>query len=129
MRSLRHVPPLRTLYKRASLADVAEVLGEVIRTGYLVMPEFPVLIGDIGGTNARFALVEEKGAGPRLLSREATARHPDPSSAIRAALAKGGGPAPRSAIVAIAGRIDGPEVRLTNARWVVAGARIGADFG
>jgi glucokinase len=93
------------------------------------MFEFPVLVGDIGGTNARFALVEAKGAAPRLLSHEATAGHPDPSSAVRAALAKGGGPAPRSAILAIAGRVDGPEVQLTNAHWVIAGARLGADFG
>lgn len=98
------------------------------------MFEFPVLVGDIGGTNARFALVEAKGAGPRPLSHEATADHPDPSSAVRAALAKGGtkggaGPAPRSAILAIAGRVDGPRVQLTNAHWVIEGARIGADFG
>ncbi|MGU3538395.1 glucokinase [Methylobacterium sp. A54F] len=92
------------------------------------MFEFPVLVGDIGGTNARFALVEAKGAKPRVLSHEPTAGHPDPSSAIRASLAKGGGPAPRSAILAIAGRVDGPEVQLTNAHWVIAGARLGADF-
>ncbi|AWN42662.1 glucokinase [Methylobacterium durans] len=94
------------------------------------MFEFPVLVGDIGGTNARFALVEAKGAAPRVLSHEATAGHPDPSSAIRAALAKGGeAPAPRSAILAIAGRVDGPAVQLTNAHWVIAGERIARDFG
>lgn len=94
------------------------------------MFEFPVLVGDVGGTNARFALVEREGAAPRLLSHEATAQHPDPSSAIRAALAKGGeGAAPRTAILAIAGRVDGPKVQLTNAHWVIEGARIGADFG
>ncbi len=37
------------------------------------MFEFPVLIGDIGGTNARFGLVERKGDKPRTLSHEATA--------------------------------------------------------
>jgi glucokinase len=58
------------------------------------MFEFPVLIGDIGGTNARFGLIPEKGAEPRLLSHEATADHPDPSHAIRAALAKGGDAVP-----------------------------------
>ncbi len=92
---------------------------------------FPVLVGDIGGTNARFALVDSKGAAPRLLSHEETAGHPDPSSAIRAALAKegrGGGQPPRSAILAIAGRVDGPKVQLTNAHWVIEGAKIGADF-
>lgn len=95
------------------------------------MFEFPVLVGDIGGTNARFGLVTEKGTEPRLLSHEETAGHPDPSSAIRAALARNreSGPPPRSAILAIAGRVDGPTVQLTNAHWVIDGARIAADFG
>lgn len=97
------------------------------------MFEFPVLVGDIGGTNARFALVPETGAEPRILSHEPTHGHPDPTSAIRAALAKGaeaaGGRGPRSAILAIAGRVDGPEIQLTNAPWLVAPARIGPDFG
>lgn len=94
------------------------------------MFEFPVLVGDIGGTNARFAIVETKGAHPRLLSHEATAHHPDPSSAVRAALSKADeGTAPRSCILAIAGRVDGPKVQLTNAHWVIEGERIAADFG
>ena len=95
------------------------------------MFEFPVLVGDIGGTNARFGLLTTKGEQPQLLSHEATADHPDPSSAIRAALSKAGDriPAPRSAILAIAGRVDGPEVQLTNAHWKIAGQRIAEDFG
>ncbi|GBU16026.1 MULTISPECIES: glucokinase [Methylobacterium] len=95
------------------------------------MVAFPVLVGDIGGTNARFALVEEKGAAPRLLSHEATVDHPDPSSAVRASLAKDttGGRPPRSAILAVAARVDGPRVQLTNAHWVIEGERIGRDFG
>lgn len=90
---------------------------------------FPVLVGDIGGTNARFGMVDAPGAPPRVLSHEATAAHPDPSAAIRAALQKSGAPAPGSAILAIAGRVDAPSVRLTNANWVFEAARIGADFG
>jgi len=94
------------------------------------MFEFPVLIGDIGGTNARFGLVERKGDKPRTLSHEATADHADPSAAIRAALGKAGrdAPPPRSTILAIAGRIDGPEIQLTNAHWKVSGERIAGDF-
>lgn len=94
------------------------------------MFEFPVLVGDVGGTNARFALVERKGDHPRLLSHEATADHSGPSSAMRAALAKDGDRSapPRSAILAIAGRVDGPEIQLTNAHWTVAGERIARDF-
>lgn len=94
------------------------------------MFEFPVLVGDIGGTNARFGLIESQGGQPRLLSHEATADHPDPSSAIRASLAKGGDLAPpRSAILAMGGRVDGPVNQLTNAHWQIAGQRIGEDFG
>lgn len=93
------------------------------------MFEFPVLIGDIGGTNARFGLIETKGGEPRLLSRESTAGHPHPSAAIRASLAASGAPAPRSAILAIAGRVDAPAVQLTNADWLVDAAAIGRDFG
>ena len=93
------------------------------------MFEFPVLVGDIGGTNARFGLIETKGGAPRILTHEPTKGHPTPSDAIRASLKASGAPAPRSAILAIAGRVDAPEVRLTNADWVIAGARIGEDFG
>ncbi|MGY2047464.1 glucokinase [Methylobacterium sp. JK268] len=93
------------------------------------MFDFPVLIGDIGGTNARFAVVTQPGADPVPLAHAATASFPDPSAAIRHALAGYEAPAPRSAILAIAGRVDGPEVRLTNADWVIAGAGIGRDFG
>ena len=94
------------------------------------MFEFPVLVGDIGGTNARFGLIEAQGEQPRLLSHEATADHPDPSSAIRASLAKAGDrKPPRSTILAIAGRVDGPEIQLTNAHWKIAGQRIAEDFG
>ncbi len=51
------------------------------------MFEFPVLFGDIGGTNARFAVQEKPGAEPVVLAHEKTAAYPDPSAAIRAALA------------------------------------------
>ncbi|RVU14008.1 glucokinase [Methylobacterium oryzihabitans] len=94
------------------------------------MFEFPVLLGDIGGTNARFAVLERPEGEAVVLDHERTADHPDPSSAIRAALAKGGGGTrPRSAILAVAARVDGPAVQLTNAHWVVAGERIGRDLG
>ncbi|MET0259152.1 MAG: glucokinase [Methylobacterium sp.] len=92
------------------------------------MFEFPVLLGDIGGTNARFWVLEERGAEPRGLSHEPTRGHPDVSTAIRAALEKGGSPRTRSAVLAIAGRVDAPSVQLTNAEWTIAAARIGDDF-
>lgn len=93
------------------------------------MFEFPVLVGDIGGTNTRFGFVPAADASPRLLAHVETADYADPSAAIRAVLARAEVPAPRSAILAVAARVDGPSVQLTNAHWVIEGARIGRDFG
>ncbi|MBY0297020.1 MAG: glucokinase [Methylobacterium sp.] len=93
------------------------------------MFDFPVLIGDIGGTNARFAVLERPGDEPAALAHVRTGDYPDPSAAIRAALAGAPTAPPRSALLAVAARVDGPAVRLTNAAWVIEGARIGADFG
>jgi len=77
---------------------------------------FPVLIGDIGGTNARFALIADRDAPTELLPPVATADFPDVEAAIEAVLA-GSGPRPRSAIVDGAGPITEHGVDLTNADW------------
>jgi glucokinase len=90
---------------------------------------FPVLIGDIGGTNARFAVVPRPGEGFRLLPKRLTASTPDPVDAIREALRHHDGEAPRSAMIAVANRVDGLAVRLTNADWTVDAPAIGAAFG
>jgi glucokinase len=89
---------------------------------------FPAFIGDIGGTFARFAIVEEKGKPFRLLARQETADHADPVAAIRAAL-DGAGSRPRSALLAVAGRISGQSVRLTNARWTIDAGEVGRGLG
>lgn len=86
---------------------------------------FPVLLGDIGGTNARFAVLPAPGAPVQLLPRTLTAQTPDPVGAIRIALEAYEGPAPRSAIIAVATRVDAPAIRLTNAAWVVDAEAIG----
>jgi glucokinase len=93
------------------------------------MFQFPVLLGDVGGTNARFAVLPEPHARATLLRRTLTAAHAGPVEAIRTALQGQNCPTPRSALIAIATRVDGPVVRLTNAPWAVDAARIGADLG
>ena len=79
---------------------------------------FPVLLGDVGGTNARFALI----AGPD----EPMVRFPDVATAdysmfseAMMAAAEGIGLQPRSAAVALAGPVSGDQIALTNAHWVV----------
>lgn len=91
------------------------------------MFEYPVLLGDVGGTNARFALLDEGAREPAAVAHVHTADHADPVAAIHAAL--GDGARPRSALLAVAGRVDGPRVELTNARWTVEGRAIGQALG
>ena len=79
--------------------------------------ETPSLIGDIGGTNARFALVSAK-ASPTVPLRLAVAEYPAPEAAIAAALAhlSPSRPVGRMAL-AIAGPIDDGRGGLTNGSW------------
>lgn len=92
-------------------------------------PTFPVLVGDIGGTNARFALLETPDAPLTSLGQVATADHPGIESAIAASL-PAGGQRPRTAIVAVAGPIRSDGVDLTNAAWTIRPAQMlaGTDF-
>lgn len=86
---------------------------------------FPVLLGDIGGTNARFAVLSAPGEPIHFLPRTLTAEAPDPVQAIRAALKGYAGAKPRSAIIAVATRVDQPVIRLTNAHWTIDAKAIG----
>ncbi len=77
------------------------------------------LAADIGGTNARFALVGP-GPRPRLIAqrRFACADHATLSDAVEAYLELAA-PAqrPRRAVIAIAGPVDGDRFRMTNIAW------------
>jgi glucokinase len=75
------------------------------------------LVGDIGGTNARFGLVSPDGA---LLHSSvlADADYPGIAEAIDAYLGQRGGlPRPRRGAIAIASPVGGDEVRMTNHPW------------
>ncbi len=85
---------------------------------------FPALVGDIGGTNARFAVVDTRGGAPRHLARIGTGDHADAVAALKEALAGAGGTRPRSILLAGAGPLDGRRLELTNAGWTLDGARI-----
>ncbi len=90
---------------------------------------FPVLVGDIGGTNARFAILDgpEDELGPVTILQ--TADFVTIDEAIRALLAERAPARPRSIILAVAGPVNGDEIPLTNCPWVVRPRRIIADLG
>lgn len=89
----------------------------------------PVLLGDFGGTNARFAVLPAPGAAPILLPRTLVADHPSPVPALAAALAHWTGAPPRQAVIAVACKVEGPVAHLTNAAWTIDAGEIGRAFG
>ncbi|KFC66712.1 Glucokinase [Bosea sp. LC85] len=89
---------------------------------------YPVLVADIGGTNSRLSLVQHAGARPEPLARIHTGSHPTPDAALAAVLASLD-PRPRSAVLAVAGPLDGRTARLTNANWHFDGPGMAAELG
>lgn len=81
--------------------------------------EFPILVGDIGGTNARFAVIEHAGAETGVPQIVHTADFATIDDAIRGAVIERLGIRPVSALLAIAGPVIGDEIPLTNCPWVV----------
>jgi glucokinase len=80
---------------------------------------FPILIGDIGGTNARFSVVldaNSEASEPQIVQ---TASFKTIDEAIQAAVLDRSSVRPNSAVLAVAGPVDGDAIRLTNCPWVV----------
>ena len=90
---------------------------------------FPILIGDIGGTNARFSIVPDahSDAGPPEIVQ--TADYPTIDAAIQAAVLDRASVRPSSAVLAVAGPVDGDEIPLTNCPWVVRPKKMLAGLG
>jgi glucokinase len=93
------------------------------------MLEFPILLADIGGTNARFAVLPAPGEALIRLAPALTASASDPLPVIRTAVDGAPGQRPRSAFLAVAARVDGTVVDLMNAGWVLDAGRVGAALG
>jgi glucokinase len=77
---------------------------------------YPRLVGDIGGTNARFALAHTDGRLGEQRTLE-TREHASLAEAVDIYLAGVRDTPPRSACLGIAGPVDGDQVRLTNGNW------------
>lgn len=81
--------------------------------------KFPILIGDIGGTNARFAILVDSYAEPKEFPIVRTADFATIDDAIQASILDRTSVQPRTAVLAVAGPVDGDEIALTNSDWVV----------
>ncbi|QDG74518.1 glucokinase [Labrenzia sp. PHM005] len=90
---------------------------------------YPVLVADIGGTNARFAMVDNATAPTRMCAKTATADHADISAAIRETVLAEAEKKPRTAIIAVAGPVTGNTIPLTNAAWIIEPLKMIAELG
>lgn len=98
----------------------------------MTRPSTRIVVGDIGGTNARFAVAEV--ADGRVLALGdpvifPTAAHEGLASAWQAFGAQLGASLPRRAAFGIAGPVTGGPVRFVNSPWVVDPATLDADLG
>ncbi len=90
---------------------------------------FPILIGDIGGTNARFSILADATSKPIRFSNVRTADFATIDDAISTDVLDKTSVRPRSAILAVAGPIEGDEIDLTNCDWIVRPKALLADLG
>lgn len=93
----------------------------------------PVLAADIGGTNARFAVIDAGvgGAAPTV-KHQARLRARDYVSVAAAAhafLESYPGPAPTAGGFAVAGPVGAEEISFTNSPWRFTTAELAADVG
>lgn len=87
------------------------------------MAEEPILVGDIGGTQARLALARGGAVLPGSLVRVPVARHAAPAALIGAYI-DAQVLRPARAVLALAGPVAGGRGRLTNGDWVFDAAAL-----
>ena len=89
----------------------------------------PTLLADIGGTNARLALLHDD-HGVTDVARLAVADFAEPLSAFRTYLDRHSGATPPvAAIIAVAGPVEGNRARLTNGAWSLEAGELASDLG
>jgi glucokinase len=88
------------------------------------MTQSSLLIGDIGGTNARFALASPGEPGFRDAHTLLCADFASPEAAIECYLAEVGAPAPVAVCFAAAGPVINGDINITNNHWVLSSTEL-----
>lgn len=87
-----------------------------------------VLLADVGGTNVRFAVLTDGAIG--TIEHIRVADHPQFDDALAAYFeGHSGRAAPRKAIFAVAGVVEGGRCVMTNSPWIVGAGELRARFG
>jgi glucokinase len=87
------------------------------------------LLGDVGGTNARFAWQDAEGAPVRDIATLPTADHATLADAITAYLNGLGRAAPPLCAIGIANPITGDHIQMTNCQWAFSISAMRAQLG
>ena len=87
-----------------------------------------LLIGDIGGTNARFAIAHTDAPGFSFEQTYQCADFATVIDAIRYYLSQTDVPSPKAICLAVAGPVVGEQVKLTNNLWVISAAELRQAF-
>src|SRR5438309_479819 len=86
-----------------------------------------ILLADIGGTNARFALSCEDQIGP--INYVKVADFPTVQEAMSDVLRRAGGEKPARAVLAVAGPVTNNRCVMTNSPWVIDGNELQPALG
>jgi glucokinase len=90
-----------------------------------------IVVVDVGGTNARFAIARLNGAVAELsdIRRYGTADHSSLGAAWQSFARDLGGILPKAASIAVAGALGGETVKLTNSPWIVRPRTLPQELG
>ena len=88
-----------------------------------------LLIGDIGGTNARFAIANTGTPGFTCEQTYQCADFATVVDAIRHYLDQTGMPSPKGICLAVAGPVVDEQVKLTNNHWTISASQLRQEFG
>ena len=90
---------------------------------------FPRLMGDVGGTNARFAVQEAPGAPPTQVVTYPVVEYATIADALKAYVAQLACARPRQAAIGIANPIVGDFVKMTNFHWAFSIEAVRKELG
>ncbi len=107
--------PVRAILRQKRAACGRLLVGRHVMTqAKRTADDYPVLTGDIGGTNARFGLVTARGAMPAEIKTLSNASYPSLVAALGHYLEMAGSVRPRRACIAVAGPVESGRFHLTN---------------
>jgi glucokinase len=100
-----------------------------VSNGESASAPYPRLLGDVGGTGARFAWIAEAGAPLVVLAGAAGPPAPGIEAAIRGVLEANRLPLPASCALGVAAPMTGDRIEMTNRAWTFSVADLRRSLG